>query len=143
MRCPEYQNLSKNTDSISLFSMQNTDPYLDYWRNQQKQQQAHNQYLAQQARQNLETIIQYLIQAFPIKKIILFGSLVKNKFTETSDIDLAVEGIPPAAYFQVLAQVNALSDRWIDLKPLEDLDPHFLQRVMQTGEVFYVSEDNE
>jgi hypothetical protein len=50
--------------------MQNTDPYLDYWRNQQKQQQAHNQYLAQQARKNLETIIQYLIQAFPIKKII-------------------------------------------------------------------------
>ena len=69
--------------------MQNTDPYLDYWRNRQKQQQAHNQYLAQQARKNLETIIQYLIQAFPIKKIILFGSLVKNKFTETSDIDLA------------------------------------------------------
>ena len=123
--------------------MQNTDPYLDYLRNRQKQQQAHNQYLAQQARKNLETIIQYLIQAFPIKKIILFGSLVKNKFTETSDIDLAVEGIPPAVYFQTLAQVNALSDRWIDLKPLEDLEPHFLQRVMQTGEVLYVSEDNE
>jgi predicted nucleotidyltransferase len=123
--------------------MQNTDPYLDYWRKQQKQQQAHNQYLAQKARKNVETIIQYLIQAFPIKKIILFGSLVKNKFTETSDIDLAVEGIPPAVYFQALAQVNALSDRWIDLKPLEDLEPNFLQRVMQTGEVLYVSEDNE
>ena len=146
MRCPDCQNLSKKrkkTDSVLLFSMQNTDPYLDYWRNQQKQQQAHNQYLAQQARKNLETIIQYLIQAFPIKKIILFGSLVKNKFTEASDIDLAVEGIPPAVYFQALAQVNALSDRWIDLKPLEDLEPHFLQRVMQTGEVLYVSEDNE
>ena len=64
--------------------MQNTDPYLDYWRNQQKQQQAHNQYLAQQARKNLETIIQYLIQAFPIKKIILFGSLVKNKFQKSA-----------------------------------------------------------
>jgi len=57
--------------------MQNTDPYLDYWRNQQKQQQAHNQYLAQQARKNLETIIQYLIQAFPIKK--LSSSVLSSK----------------------------------------------------------------
>ncbi|MFN9175267.1 MAG: nucleotidyltransferase family protein [Synechocystis sp.] len=123
--------------------MDKNDPYLSYWREQQKQQDKQNQYLAQQARKNLETIIDYLTKTFPIKKIILFGSLVKNKFTETSDIDLAVEGIPPALYFSALAQVNALGDRWIDLKPLEDLNPHFLQRVMETGEVLYASEDSE
>ena len=123
--------------------MDKNDPYLSYWREQQKQQDKQNQYLAQQARKNLETIIQYLIKTFPITKIILFGSLVKNKFTETSDIDLAVAGIPPALYFSALAQVNALGDRWIDLKPLEDLDGHFLQRVMETGEVLYASEDSE
>jgi predicted nucleotidyltransferase len=123
--------------------MDKNDPYLSYWREQHKQQDKQNQYLAQQARKNLETIIEYLIQTFPIKKIILFGSLVKNKFTETSDIDLAVEGIPPALYFSALAQVNALGDRWIDLKPLEDLNPHFLQRVMETGEVLYASEDSQ
>ena len=123
--------------------MDKNDHYLAYWRERQNKQNQQNQYFAQQARKNLKTITEYLIQTFPITKIILFGSLVKNKFTETSDIDLAVEGIPPALYFSALARVNALSDHWIDLKPLEDLDRHFLQRVMETGEVIYATEDSE
>lgn len=99
-----------------------------------------NQSLAQQARQNLIPIIDYLTKTFEIKKIILFGSLAKGKFTENSDIDLALAGIPPALYFQTLAHLQNLGDRQIDLKPLEDLDPHFLQRVMETGEVLYDTE---
>ncbi|MDV3001969.1 MAG: hypothetical protein N5P05_003575 [Chroococcopsis gigantea SAG 12.99] len=115
-------------------------PYLEYWRKRQQEQQKHNQYLAQRAREELKSVIDYLKENFPVTKIILFGSLVKGKFCETSDIDLAVEGIPPEKYFQVLNTINSMSDRLIDLKPLESLDPHFLKRVLQTGEVLYASD---
>ena len=91
--------------------MLNTDPYLDYWQKQNQQQKVQNQYLAEQARESLTPIIKYLTDTFKIKKIILFGSLAKGKFKETSDIDLAVAGIPVTAYFQALAKVNSLSDR--------------------------------
>jgi len=101
--------------------MSASNPYLEYWQKRQKEQQEYNQKLAQEARENLQPVIDYLKENFPITKIILFGSLVKGKFHETSDIDLAVAGIPPENYFQALGKVNLISDRWIDLKPIEDL----------------------
>jgi hypothetical protein len=70
--------------------MPNTDPYLDYWRNQQKQQQAHNQYLVQQTRKNLETIIQYLIQTFPIKKIGVAESNYECQFCTYPKVSLSL-----------------------------------------------------
>lgn len=38
------------------------------------------------------------------------------------------------AYFPALAQVNKVSQCRIDLKPLEDLDAHFEQRILATGQ---------
>jgi predicted nucleotidyltransferase len=119
--------------------MTETTPYLSYWQEKQRKQRLYRQKLAQEARESLSPIIIYLTENFPIKKIILFGSLIKGNFCETSDIDLAVEGIPPEDYFSVLAKLNHTSDRWIDLKPLESLDPHFLKRVLETGECLYAS----
>jgi predicted nucleotidyltransferase len=120
--------------------MNEINPYLSYWKTKQQKTQLYNQNLAQKAKENLVPIINYLIQTFKIKRIILFGSLVKGNFCETSDIDLAVEGIPSEAYFPTLAKINTMSDRWIDLKPIESLDPHFLKRVLETGECLYASD---
>jgi predicted nucleotidyltransferase len=120
--------------------MTNSDPYLTYWKRRQSKQQLQNQQLAQKARQDLEKIIDLLVTEFKVKKIILFGSLVKGNFSAESDIDLAVEGIPKSDYFSVLARINSMSERWIDLKPLEALEPHFLKRVLQTGECLYASD---
>lgn len=123
--------------------MNKITPYLNYWKNKQKETQLYNQQLAEEAKESLVPIIDYLTQNFNIKRIILFGSLVKDNFCETSDIDLAVEGIPPEAYFPTLAKINTMSDRWIDLKPIESLDPHFLKRVLETGECLYASDQSQ
>jgi uncharacterized protein len=125
---------------IPLLSMTPPDPfpYLEHWKHQQALQQHQNQALADKARQKLPQLIQLLTEQFQATRIILFGSLVKGTFHQTSDIDLAVAGIPPEQYFRALAAVHRLSDSFqIDLKPLEDLEPPFYQRVMQTGECLY------
>ena len=123
--------------------MASSEPYLSYWRSRQEKQKRYNQQLAQQARQNLHKVLAMLIDEFNVKKIILFGSLCKGTFNQESDIDLAVAGIPASDYFLVLAKVNSISHRWIDLKPLEELEPHFKERVLQTGECLYASIDSE
>ncbi|HAC64803.1 MAG TPA: DNA polymerase subunit beta [Cyanothece sp. UBA12306] len=123
--------------------MEPNNPYIVYWQKRLIEQQNKNEYLSKQARQNLEVIVKILQEEFRVKKIILFGSLVKGNFTEKSDIDLAVSGIPPEDYFMVLARVNSLSNFPIDLKPLEALEPYFLQRGLETGECLYESDISE
>ena len=111
--------------------------YLDYWRNKRERQQEKSRLLAEKARNNLEAITELLVHEFKATKIILFGSLLAGKFHEESDIDLAVAGISAGDYFRALARVNEISERVIDLKPLEDLDPYFLEKVLRTGECIY------
>jgi predicted nucleotidyltransferase len=71
---------------------------------------------------------------FGATQIIVFGSLAKGDYFDAeSDIDIAAEGISPPNYFTAMAAANQISHHWVDLKPIESLDPHFLQKVVQTG----------
>jgi uncharacterized protein len=110
--------------------------YVNYWRSRQAQQRQQHQCLAGQARQDVDL----LVQLYRVQRIILFGSLARDRFAAASDIDLAVEGLPSAPYFEILAQVNQLTSRWVDLKRWEDLDPRFQSRILDTGEVIYARE---
>ena len=74
-----------------------------------------------------------LRQEFGAKRIVVFGSLARGRFTQDSDIDLAADQIPPQRYFEAVARANDFSSRWVDLKPLEDLTPYFQERVLATG----------
>ena len=113
------------------------DRYVEYWRRRRAGQQVYNQRLAKQARSDLECIVTALACEFSATRIILFGSLVQGRFARGSDLDLAVEGIPPGDFYAALALVNRLTALWVDLKPLEDLEPHFRRRVIATGELIY------
>jgi predicted nucleotidyltransferase len=108
--------------------------YIDYWRDRQKQQAAESEALAKQAWADLQQIAQLLRSEFGATEIIVFGSLVQgDRFDVESDIDLAVKGIPPEDFFAAMAAVNRISHQWVDLKPTESLDSHFLQKVLKTG----------
>ena len=110
---------------------------IKYWKERIAKQEAENQKLAEQARKEANLIVEVLIRDFGITKAILFGSLTKGTFSEESDIDLAVEGLKSADYFPALAAANRQTYRWVDLKPLEDLYPHFKEKLFSTGECIY------
>jgi uncharacterized protein len=111
--------------------------YTEYWVRKIANQQITNQILAEKARSDVREIVDILVNNFHAQQIILFGSLVKGKFSDRSDIDLAVAGIPKQEYFAAVAAANQLTQFWVDLKPLEDLEPHFRHRVLTTGECIY------
>ncbi len=120
--------------SASPLSTNDMRPYVAYWRRSQQRQAAYHARLAQQARMAVTHMAAHLRQHYGVKRIILFGSLVRGDFAAGSDIDLAVEGLLKADFFRALGELNAMTHFWVDLKPLEDLEPRFRERVLSTGE---------
>lgn len=111
--------------------------HIDYWRRRQAAQKLEDDRLQQQAWEDVQAVSAILNQEFGATRVIVFGSLVKRRFHADSDIDIAAEGIPVADYFAAVAAANRVSRRWVDLKPLEALEPHFRDRVLAEGKVIY------
>jgi len=111
--------------------------HFEYWRRRQAEHRAHSRQLAQHARADVGRMVDVLVERYGAKRVVLFGSLARGRFAPGSDIDLAVEGIAPDDYFAAWAAVNRLTHLWVDLKPLEDLDAYFRERVLATGECLY------
>ncbi|MFN8491232.1 MAG: nucleotidyltransferase domain-containing protein [Caldilineaceae bacterium] len=124
---------SNRTQVESLPDVQQMQHYVAIWRQRIAAQQAEATRVAAQARLDAEQIAILLHERFSATRVLLFGSLVKGGFAPGSDIDLAVTGIPKAEFFAAVAAANTLAHTWVDLKPLEDLHPHFRQRVLETG----------
>jgi|GEM_PF-1534717 len=65
----------------------------------------------------------------------LFGSLNDGRFSLTSDLDLAVAGLPAADLLAAMALLEPLQDTIvIDLVRVEDLPPHWQQRLRTRAE---------
>jgi len=109
--------------------------HIDYWRARMAESDLQCRAMEQEAWCQVKQAVALLKEQFGATKAIVFGSLVRNRFGEDSDIDLAVAGIKKTDFFQALSAVNDHNQRWIDLKPLEDLEPHFRERVLATGKV--------
>ena len=73
------------------------------------------------------------LKAAGAREVYLFGSAARGTMGERSDIDLAVSGLPPEIFFQVLAQVEDIFQRPIDLVDLDEENPFTL----------YLREENE
>jgi len=70
----------------------------------------------------------------------LFGSLALHRSAHhRSDIDLAVEGLPPIEYFPALSAIWELLPPGfeIDLVPLEDANPSLVDLIDSEGELLY------
>ncbi|NMF85623.1 nucleotidyltransferase domain-containing protein [Nodosilinea sp. P-1105] len=110
------------------------DPkYVAYWRQARAAQQRAQTQAKVQAWEEVHRIAAMLRDRYGATHIVVFGSLLKDRFQPESDLDIAADNIPKAQYFEAVAAANQYSQRWVDLKPLEDLAPYFRQRVFETG----------
>ncbi len=63
----------------------------------------------------------YLRERYGCEEIYLIGSILeKEQFSEKSDIDLVIKGLPKDRYFYILAEVRDITDFPIDIIPYED-----------------------
>ncbi len=77
-----------------------------------------------------------------IKKLALFGSVLRDDFRPESDVDVLVEFEPgTAAGFLRLAvrelELSQMMGRRVDLRTLPDLSRYFRDEVLRTAEVQY------
>jgi hypothetical protein len=90
-----------------------------------------------------ETEITDLCRRNGIRKLALFGSVLTNRFADSSDVDVLVEFRPQerVGFFR-LADVEAelsslLGGRKVDLRTPMDLSRHFRDEVVQSALVLY------
>ena len=57
------------------------------------------------------------------RRLWLFGSSLDTSVDEPKDIDLAVEGVPPARFFEFYAKLGLVVPQDIDLIDMESDDP--------------------
>jgi predicted nucleotidyltransferase len=79
-----------------------------------------------------------ILKAAGAEAVYLFGSVVEGALRPDSDIDLAVTGLPPTRFFQVMGQTLLVLPRPLDLVDL-DVDTPFTRYLKQKGKLYRVA----
>jgi predicted nucleotidyltransferase len=61
-----------------------------------------------------------ILKSFGATEVYLFGSAATDGYTNESDIDLAVSGLPPADFYKALGRTMASIQRSVDLIDLDE-----------------------
>lgn len=83
--------------------------------------------------EDLETVTEYL-KSIGCSEIYLFGSAAGGDTRESSDLDIAVRGIPAKRFFAVYGEVLSRSSRPVDLVDL-DLQETLGRQILAGGNV--------
>lgn len=77
-----------------------------------------------------------------IRKLALFGSVLRDDFRPESDVDVLVEfdpnHIPGLAFFGMEEELSEIIGRRVDLNTVGWLSPYFRDEVIKEAEVQYV-----
>ena len=85
--------------------------------------------------------IETLCQRHHIRKLALFGSVLRPDFHGDSDIDILVEFFPGQTpgfgFIDIQDQLSILLNRTVDLNTPQDLSRYFRDRVLTESQVIY------
>ena len=76
-----------------------------------------------------------------IRRLSLFGSVLRPDFRDDSDVDVLVEFepgfVPGLAFFGIQDELSAMLGRTVDLNTPQFLSPYFRDKVIEEAEVEY------
>lgn len=92
-----------------------------------------------QANSDFKRIVKMIVDHYSPDYIYQWGSLLdKRKFSDVSDIDIAVSGLKTAdAVFRLLGEAEDMTDFPLDIVELERLDPLHRKSIKQKGRLVY------
>ena len=76
-----------------------------------------------------------ILKSAGCSEIYIFGSLVSGLYKKTSDIDLAVKGLPKKIFFKISGKLMMELEHRFDLVELDDEDNNFSKFILE-NEVF-------
>ncbi len=93
----------------------------------------------EEARADFDNIVALLIEKYRPARIYQWGSLLEpEKFTERSDIDIAIEGLKdPIAGLHAQADAERVARFPVDLVELERVHPRHAESIRTQGKLIY------
>lgn len=113
--------------------------YIAHWKNRTETQIQTDPSLQVRAQSEARMLAHVLVDVYGAQKVYLFGSLAREDvpFTKTSDIDLGVEGLPDARFYEALGDLLLTSTFLVDLKPLESASEQLKSAILREGILLY------
>ncbi len=78
-----------------------------------------------------------------IRRLALFGSVLRKDFNPGSDVDVLVEfeegHVPGLSFFSMERELSEIFNRKVDLNTPQFLSPYFRDQVLSEAEVQYVA----
>ena len=78
-----------------------------------------------------------------IRRLALFGSVLREDFRSDSDVDVLVEfepgHVPGLAFLSMEVELSAILGRKVDLNTLGFLSPYLQEKVLQEAQVQYAA----
>lgn len=88
-----------------------------------------------------QAALETLCQRYHIRKLALFGSVLRDDFRPDSDVDVLVEFEPNAIiglkFITLQDELSVLFGRQVDLNTIGFLSRHFRDQVIASAEVIY------
>ena len=83
-----------------------------------------------------------LCRRYHVRRLALFGSVLRDDFTSNSDVDVLVEfepgKTPGYAFFSLEEELSAILERRVDLNTPNSLSKYFRDEVLAEAEELYV-----
>lgn len=108
-------------------------PYVPAWKRRLAAERKADERRREEGWEVARRAARLLVDEFGVRRVVAFGSLVWGRFRRDSDVDLAVEGLPPDRFFRADFRLASELPVPIDLKPFEDCLPHLRQRIDEEG----------
>ncbi|MEX0980707.1 MAG: hypothetical protein WD577_03985 [Bacteroidales bacterium] len=122
-----------------MSSVFDIDAARKFQRNKLKRQQEALDERFERATRDFDAICQMIIRDFQPIAIYQWGSLLdRKKFSDISDIDIAVEGITDAQdYFTLLRRADEMTKFPVDIVQLEKIHPLHSEMIIKKGVKIY------
>jgi predicted nucleotidyltransferase len=108
-------------------------PYVEAWRRRRVEEEEADRRRREEAWDEARKAARLLVDEFGVRRVVAFGSLASGRFRRGSDVDLAVEGLPPERFFRADARLAWELSVPIDLKLLADCPPLLRKRIEEEG----------
>lgn len=109
------------------------------WRRERDQQRLAVEARKAAALELLPELVAALVGQFGARRVWLVGSLARGDFGLASDIDLAVEGVPPVHWLEAEATVERVGKGafQIEVVPVESAKDRFLEALEREGRLLH------